>query len=78
MSAQVRLPRLPWGEARAFWRRAAEEAERMSVVPAHLRPVVWAIEPGKWVAAELGPCRVLARVVSLSAGVPTSVAVRAG
>jgi hypothetical protein len=80
------LRRLPWVEARAFWQRAAEvaeqqlaaEAERMSAGPAHWRPVVWAMEPATLAVAELGRYRVWARVVSLRAEAPTSVAARAG
>jgi len=79
------LPRFPWVEAPAFWQRAAEvveqqlgaaEAERMSAVPAHWRPVVWATKPATPAVAELGRYRVSARVVSAEA--PTSVAARAG
>ena len=79
------LPRFPWVEAPAFWQRAAEvveqqlgaaEAERMSAVPAHWRPVVWGTEPATPAVAELGRYRVSARVVSAEA--PTWVAARAG
>ena len=78
------LLRFPWVEAPAFWRAAevveqqlvVAEAERMSAVPAHWRPVVWGTEPATPAVAELGRYRVSARVVSAEA--PTWVAARAG